>query len=437
MFKYKASREIDGWYLVFVICCATILSYMDRGIVNVLVPDIKHSLSLSEVQVSIIQGFSFSVSFALAGLLIGALVDRFDRRVIIVGGIACWSLMTVVCGMAQNFWQLFAARAGVGIGEACLLPAAYSMVSDRFTAVRRGMPMGIVTTATAIGGTTAPLIGGGILMLLGQGELVSLPLFGATETWRVAFVVAVSPSLFVILLMLTLREPRRSEYHETSDSGSSYFYFLAKRWQIFLPLYLAFACIFMLANATAAWAPTAMIRIHGFTASDAGVAVGIAMAPGGVLGTLLGGFLGDRLARQKRGSGRLRAWFGGTVPALLGAAFFVVPGPAWLFLVGLFLVQLVAGVLTSLSYPALYEAIPPQFRGRSVAVYMLIGNIFGLGLGTTAVALLTERVFVDVNMVNVSMAWVTAVSAVASPLLIMIQLRGYAAMRERMAQSSR
>jgi len=125
MFKYKASREIDGWYLVFVICCATILSYMDRGIVNVLVPDIKHSLSLSEVQVSIIQGFSFSVSFALAGLLIGALVDRFDRRVIIVGGIACWSLMTVVCGMAQNFWQLFAARAGVGIGEACLLPAAY------------------------------------------------------------------------------------------------------------------------------------------------------------------------------------------------------------------------------------------------------------------------------------------------------------------------
>jgi len=436
MFKYKASREIDGWYLVFVICCATILSYMDRGIVNVLVPDIKHSLSLSEVQVSIIQGFSFSVSFALAGLLIGTLVDRFDRRVIIVGGIACWSLMTVFCGMAQNFWQLFAARAGVGIGEACLLPAAYSMVSDRFTVVRRGMPMAIVTTATAIGGTTAPLIGGGILMLLGQGELVSLPLFGATETWRVAFVVAVSPSLLVILLMLTLREPRRSEYNETSDSGSSYFYFLAKRWQIFLPLYLAFACIFMLANATAAWAPTAMIRIYGFTASDAGVAVGIAMAPGGVLGTLLGGFLGDRLARQKRGSGRLRAWFGGTVPALLGAVFFVVPGPAWLFLVGLFLAQLVAGVLTSLSYPALYEAIPPQFRGRSVAVYMLIGNIFGLGCGTTAVALLTERVFVDDNMVNVSMAWVTAVSAVASPLFIMIQIREYAVMRERMAQSS-
>jgi MFS family permease len=432
MFKDKASADTYGWYLVFVICCATILSYMDRGIINVLVSDLKHSLSLSEVEVSIIQGFSFSVTFALAGLLIGALVDRFDRRVIIVFGIASWCLMTVLCGMAQTFWQLFAARAGVGVGEACLLPAAYSMVSDGFAAARRGVPMAMVTTATAIGGTTAPLIGGGILMLLGQGELVSLPLLGATETWRVAFFVAASPSILVILLMLTLREPLRGKSHEISDSGSSYVGFLAREWRIFLPLYLAFACIFMLANATAAWAPTAMIRIHGFTASDAGVAVGIAMAPGGVLGTLLGGFLGDRLARRKRGSGRLRAWFGGTFPAVLGAVFFVIDGPAWLFLVGLFLVQLVAGVLTSMSYPALFEAIPPQFRGRSVAVYMLIGNIFGLGLGTTSVALLTERVFLDDNMVNVSMAWVTAVSAVASPLLIMIQLRGYAAMRERM-----
>jgi len=436
MFKNKASLEIDHWYLVFVICCATILSYMDRGIIYVLVPDLRHSLSLSEVEVSIIQGFSFSVSFALSGLLIGTLVDRLDRRMIIVAGIACWSLMTVFCGLAQTFWQLFAARAGVGIGEACLLPAAYSMVSDKFSAARRGVPMAIVTTATTIGGTSAPLIAGGILKLLKQGEMSSLPLLGEMETWRVAFFVAASPSLLVILLILTVREPRLSKHHETSDAGSSYFRFLAKRWQIFLPLYFGFSCIFMLANASAVWAPTAMIRVYGFKASDAGMAVGAAMAPGGVLGTLLGGFLGDWLARRNSGSGRLSAWFGGTVPALLAAILFVVPGSPWLFLLGLFLAQLVSGALTSLSYPALYDVVPPQFRGRAIAVYMLLGNIFGLGFGTTAVALLTERLFHDDNMVNVSMAWVTAVSAVASPLLIMIQLRGYGAMRERVAQSS-
>jgi len=317
------------------------------------------------------------------------------------------------------------------------LPAAYSMVSDKFSAVRRGMPMAIVTTAAAIGGTTAPLIAGGILKLLKQGEMSSLPILGELETWRVAFFVAASPSLLVILLMLTVREPRRSEYHEISDSGSSYFRFLAKRWRIFLPLYLGFSCIFMLASATSVWAPTAMIRIYGFKAADAGMAVGAAMAPGGVLGTLLGGFLGDWLARRNSGSGRLSAWFGGTVPALLAALLFVVPGPPWLFLLGLFLAQLVSGALTSLSYPALYDVVPPQFRGRAIAVYMLLGNILGLGFGTTAVALLTERLFADDNMVNLSIACVTTVSAVVSPLLIMIQLRGYAAMRERVAQSTR
>jgi len=432
MHKGDTPRQTHNWYLVFVICCATILSYMDRGIVNVLVPDLKRSLALSEVQVSVIQGFSFSVSFALAGLLIGNLVDRFDRRWIIVFGIASWSLMTMLCGLAQTFWQLFAARAGVGIGEACLLPAAYSMVSDRFAAARRGVPMAMVATATAIGGTTAPLIGGGILMLLREGEVTSLSFLAVTETWRLAFFVAAFPSLFVILLMLTLREPIRAPIQDVSEDGSSYFRFLAEKWRIFLPLYFAFACIFMLSYATAAWGPATMIRVYGFKPSDAGVAVGLAMAPGGIAGTLFGGLLGDRLARQKHGSGRLRAWFGGTVPALVGAAFFVAQGPAWLFLAGLFLVQLVSGVLTSLSYPALYEVVPAQFRGRAVAVYMLLGNIFGLGFGTTAVAFLTQRVFLNENLVNVSMACVTAVSAAASPLLIKVQLRGYALMREQM-----
>ena len=426
-------QKTDGWYLVFVLSCATILSYLDRGIVNILVPDLKRSLSLSEIEISIIQGFSFSVSFALAGLLIGVLVDRFSRKTIVIVGIVGWSLMTVLCGMANNFWQLFAARAGVGIGEACLLPAAYSMVSDSFSKAQRGLPMGMIATATAIGGTAAPLIGGGILKLLGTSEMVSLPVIGSIESWRMAFFIAASPSLLIVLLALTQREPRRAGSSDVGYSGSSYFRFLAIEWRTFFPLYLAFSFIFMFSYASSAWAPTALVRIYGYTAADAGVGVGLAMAPGGILGTLLGGVLSDRLARKQGGIGRLRAWFGGTVPALIAAALFVVDGPAWLFLLGMFLVQLGSGALASLSYPALYDVVPPQFRGRSVAVYMLLGNVFGLGLGTTAVAFLTERVFADENMVNVSMAWITAGSAIASPLLILAQFRGYAALRARMA----
>lgn len=420
----------DRWYIVFVLVAAAILSYLDRGIVSILIPDLRRSLGLSEVQASIIQGFSFSLFFAVGGLLIGTLTDRLNRKLIVMCGVVGWSGMTMLCGLAQNFEQLFLARAGVGIGEACLTPAAFSLICDLFSPERRGRPMSFMVMAAAIGGASSSLLGGIVLRLLGGSGSVMVPLLGMMEVWRVTFLLAGAPGLLMALVVLTMREPPRRARAADAQHGRSYAQFVLRNWRVFLPLNLAIALTFAISYCLTSWVPTSLIRNFGYSASTAGVALGVVMVPGSVLGGFLGGILGDWLASQGRRYGRLRAWLGGTVPVLAGALCIWI-GSEPLYFAGLLIVLIVGAILTSLCYPALYDVTPVQFRGRAVAVVMLLVSVIGIGGTVTAVALLTEHVFRDDTMVRVSIAIVTMAAAILAPLLIVVQLRPYEALRLR------
>lgn len=417
-----------AWYVVFVLFAAAILSYLDRGIVNIVIPDLKRSLGLSEVEVSIIQGFSFSLFFAGGGLIIGGLVDRFNRKLIIVLGIAGWCTMTILCGLAQNFEQLFAARAGVGIGEACLSPAAYSIISDLFSPQRRGRPMGVMVTATSVGGATALLLGGAIIKGLGGSGYVDIPLIGAIEVWRFTFIILGAPGLLLVLLVLTIREPARLARPSDLVHGSSYTRFMLNHWRVFLPLNLMIGLTFGISHVVTSWAPTAFIRTFGHNPGDAGMISGLIMIPTSIGGALFGGFLGDWIARRERPYGRLRSWFFGTSPAIVGALLAVL-GPEWLYISGLLIILMTGGVFASLSYPALYDVIPKQFRGRAIAVLLVFGNVVGLGGGVTLVAVITQHVFRDDLMARQSMALVAALMAGITPLLALSMLRPYEALR--------
>lgn len=124
----------QAWYAVAIFACALMVNFLDRGILTLLVEPIKRDLGLSDTQVSLLMGFAFICFYMLVGLPIARLVDSRSRRLIIGIGIATWSGMTALCGFAQNFWQLFAFRVGVGVGEACNGPATYSMLADLFHA---------------------------------------------------------------------------------------------------------------------------------------------------------------------------------------------------------------------------------------------------------------------------------------------------------------
>jgi hypothetical protein len=127
-----------AWYVVGILLVAAVTSYLDRYLISLLVEPIKRDLLLNDTQISLLQGFAFAIFYVLFGLPFGALIDRSNRRTVLVAGVALWSAMTMACGLASNFTELFVARAGVGIGEACLAPAAYSLIADYFRPAARG-----------------------------------------------------------------------------------------------------------------------------------------------------------------------------------------------------------------------------------------------------------------------------------------------------------
>jgi MFS family permease len=152
-----------AWYVLFVLLIIGITSYLDRNIVAVLMEPIKQDLQLTDTEVSLLQGMAFAVFYVAFGLPFGALVDRKNRRVLLAFGIALWSTMTAAGGLAESYWQLFAARAGVGIGEACLAPAAFSLIADYFPPSQRGRAMSVYNMSNYLGGGASMLLGGLVL----------------------------------------------------------------------------------------------------------------------------------------------------------------------------------------------------------------------------------------------------------------------------------
>jgi MFS family permease len=200
------SRATGGFVLSVLILAYT-FAYIDRTLLSLLVQPIRHSLHISDLQLSLLSGFAFALFYTCLGLPIGRLVDTGSRRLIIVLGIAGWSTMTALCGLTSSFWQLFLARVGVGIGEAALSPGAYSLLSDVFPPRSLPRALSIYSAAIYIGSGLA-LIGGGAL--IGLAPRLSVPGFGVLEPWQSLFVLVGLPGFGVALLMLTVREPARN-----------------------------------------------------------------------------------------------------------------------------------------------------------------------------------------------------------------------------------
>ena len=420
----RHGRASGVWYMMTLLALAIIVSYLDRGVIAVLVPDLKRAFGLNDIEVSLLQGISFSVPFAIASLPVGRFVDRFSRRNIVIAGIFIWSVSTILCGLAASFWQLFAARAGIGIGEACLLPAAYSLVADSFRAEQRGRAMSLLTVATAVGGGSSALLGGALLTLWSGADVVAMPLAGVVETWRAVFMVAGTPGFLVALFMLFVQEPPRHALGAEPAQVSDFAGHVGRNWRLFVPLYLGFSAVFFFSYAVSLWSPTVLSRIYGFAPGDAGMISGTFQLAGSVLGAFLAGLTGDMLISSGSKYGRLRVWMIGLFPAVLAAMFLALPG-AYFYMTGLGLAIFASGLLTAVSYAALYDAVAPSMRGRSLAVYLFLGNVLGFGGGTLGVALITEHVLANEKLLNYSVAIAMGGATFVAILMTVIMRKRY------------
>jgi len=192
--------ERQGWYLVVTLLIFYIFSFIDRQIISLLVEPIKRDLQVSDTQIGLLQGFAFAIFYTFFGIPIGRLADRVSRKKIIAAGVVIWSLMAALCGLAKNFSQLFLARIGVGVGEAALSPAAYSMITDAFPRQKLGRAFSFYNMGIPIGSGIALLVGGLVVVAVsGAGKTFTLPLFGEVRAWQFVFIVTGAPGLLLPL----------------------------------------------------------------------------------------------------------------------------------------------------------------------------------------------------------------------------------------------
>ena len=406
-------RPEYAWYVVGILTVAYTVSFIDRQIIALLVEPIRRDLQISDTQISLLQGFAFAIFYTVMGLPIAHFADRHSRRAIIASGILFWSIMTAACGLARNFWQLFAARVGVGVGEAALSPPAYSIIADYFPPDRLSRAISFYSMGIYIGAGLAFVVGGAVIHLVETAGVTTLPWLGEVYSWQVTFLTVAAPGLLVVALMATVREPvRRGLLPKGNDpvkapsspTVGEVIAFVRESRFVLSSHYMGHAFLALIAYANFAWIPTFMIRVHDWTASEVGFVFGMQVLVFGTSGVVFGGWWADKLRARGRTDANMRvSMYAALVmmPTLIAAPLVSHPVLAIVLVTpGVFLVSVPFGIA-----PAALQVITPnQMRAQISALYLFVANIIGLGLGPTVVALITDYVFGDDLAVRYSIA---------------------------------
>lgn len=366
-------------YVLFILVLVYTFNFIDRQIVGILAIPIKADLGLTDGQLGLMGGLAFALFYTGLGIPVAMLADRFNRTWIITTALVIWSGMTAISGLANNFWQLFAARLGVGIGEAGGVAPAYSLISDYFPPGRRARALSVYSFGIPIGSAIGIVFGGIIASLV---------------NWRAAFfVVGLAGIALAPVFKMTVREPVRGRYDRGRKNESAPNLRLIIRTLAAKPSFwlLATGASFssMMGYGVFFWLPSFLVRSYGVTLLNASLFFGAVLLIGGLAGIWAGGWLGDRFGHVQRSwYARIPAFaFIASVPFYLLAilsptltlAFFVLLVPTALGLVWL------GPVISTIQH-----LVRPDMRATASAIFLFINNLIGIGLGTYAIGALSD-----------------------------------------------
>jgi MFS family permease len=431
-------NPVYSWYVVAVLMLAYTNSFIDRQILNLLIEPIRADLEISDTQVSLLAGFAFAIFYTLMGVPIARLADQKNRKVIIVTGIAVWSAMTAACGAARNFWQLFFARVGVGVGEATLSPAAFSIMADYFPRHKIARAFSVYSMGVYFGAGLALIIGGAVIRMVEGAGAVMLPVIGEVLPWQLTFFYVGLLGLPIFLLLLTVREPVRRGLRArgipqegNASSLPVLLAFLRVNRATVILHFLAFSSIGIGILGFMTWTPTLFIRTWGWDASTIGFAYGLIMFVLGTSGVYAGGFVADWLESRGHKDAILRAaCYAGIVTIPFAVATPLMPTPE-LALIMLGITSFLLAFPQGLPAAALQVITPNPLRAQMTALYFLVGSLISMGFGPTIVALVTDYVFGDPMKLRYSIAVVSATMIPLGVFLAYLSLKPYRASRER------
>jgi MFS family permease len=406
-----------AWYVVGVLTLAYMVSFLDRQVMALLIDPIRGDLGLTDTQISLLLGLAFSIFYTLLGIPIGRLADRASRRGIIAVGITIWCLMTAACGLARNFWQLFLARVGVGVGEAALNPSALSMISDYFPRETRGRAISVYNMGVSLGAGIAYIVGGWIIGLVKSAPPVVLPVFGELFAWQTVFLVVGLPGLLIAMLMATVREPSRKGRITVTDASGreteeitirEAVRYLAARWRTYATHMLGMSVVTIIGYGLFFWIPTTFIRTWDWAITDISLAYGLVNLVCGPLGVILAGNIADRRYQRGEKDSLMRTCLAFMLIFIPASALAPLMPTGQLAIAVLVPSAIGGAAVTATGAAGLMMYTPNQLRAQVTALYYFVINVLGLTLGPTAVALVTDYGFRDDAALRYSLAVVCA-----------------------------
>jgi predicted MFS family arabinose efflux permease len=366
-------------YALIMLTIAYMFNFIDRQILVILQEPIKADMGLSDAQLGLLSGFSFALVYVTAGIPIAYWADRGHRRNIVALAVTVWSGMTALSGFAGNYTQLLLARIGVGIGEAGGSPPAHSMISDYYPPENRARAFSVYSTGVHLGVLAGFLAGGFISQALG---------------WRAAFMaVGVPGIIFAAIFALTVKEPKRGRWE--SRAQAAYVPTLGETlgvlagFRSFWYLAAGSGLTAFVAYGNGNFTPSFLMRSHGFEVRDVGILLAIFGGGGGIVGTLLGGYLADRFGGEDK---RWYLW----IPAVAGAIAVPLAFPYLLMddpIIVIALLFIVTVMINTYLGPCLaiaHTLVPPAMRALTSAILFFVLNLIGLGLGPLTAGLLSD-----------------------------------------------
>jgi len=416
-----------AWYAVGVFGLVLAINFLDRGILVLLIGPIKHDLQLSDTKASLLIGFAFVVFYLFLGLPIARLVDTRSRRLIIGTGIALWSLMTVFCGLARNFAQLFIARVGVGVGEACNGPATFSMMADLFPRDKLPRAIAVLNFGFVAGTGLALLLGGAVIHFVSSMPAVNLPVVGALHPWQITLMLVGFPGLLVSLLLTTVPEPVRRGLVGAARSlpVSEVIGYMRSNLGAYGPIFLGLGFNVVLAFGNQAWIPTMFVRTYGWTAAHAGIVQGTIVICTAPFGLMVGSALSEWFTKRGYADANMRVTFISIACAAPCAVLFPLMPTPELSVAVLSLQFFFAMFLPGPMNAALQIITPNQMRGQVTALFLFVFNVLGFGVGPTFVATLTDYVFHNESMLRYSLVVSGAAMGPLAALTVWSGLKAY------------
>ncbi|MEY4357210.1 MAG: hypothetical protein RL469_536 [Pseudomonadota bacterium] len=400
-----------AWFVVVLLTLAYAISLLDRWILALLVGPVKEFFGATDTQMGLLMGPVFALFYVSMGLPFGWLADRYDRKTMIGGAMLFWCSMTAICGLAKTFGQLAAARLGIGLGEAALTPAAYSLIADYFPRAEQNRAIAFLNMGVATGMGFAYLVGGLIVGWMMTQPPMVVPVLGHLEPWQVVFIAAGLPGIVVGVVVFFIREPvRRERLAATADAASTteFFAYLKRHRAAYAPLMIGMVASPLVGYALQ-WLPAMFDRVWGWNAPRFSFAYGWLLLVIGPLSAILGGSLSTRLYRRGRPDGPMTATLAALVLMVVSTAMLpLAPTPEVALL--LLVPSCIGGAMsTACGAAAVVFMTPGEFRARVSSLYILTINGFGMLLGPPIVGWLNDHVFHGPQGIRFSVALVVAI----------------------------